>query len=155
MAVVRLWVCVSFFFFFSSRRRHTRYWRDWSSDVCSSDLSCRLPRDGLRRSLRFARNDVERAVIGPAPYRAPFRVHEVEQVVTLPWSHLMQTATHWSMTFGLYWVYRLVAQLLVDPVTSGSDQQPDRVNATMMRTATLCTGALLRCSTAGNLDRLG
>src|SRR3712207_4234795 len=28
----------SFVFFFSSRRRHTRYWRDWSSDVCSSDL---------------------------------------------------------------------------------------------------------------------
>src|SRR3712207_8866997 len=27
------------FFFFSSRRRHTRYWRDWSSDVCSSDLN--------------------------------------------------------------------------------------------------------------------
>src|SRR3712207_9420691 len=27
------------FFFLSSRRRHTRYWRDWSSDVCSSDLS--------------------------------------------------------------------------------------------------------------------
>src|SRR5215203_6292914 len=25
-------------FFFSSRRRQTRYWRDWSSDVCSSDL---------------------------------------------------------------------------------------------------------------------
>src|SRR3712207_8632510 len=31
-------VCFSFFFF-SSRRRHTRYWRDWSSDVCSSDLA--------------------------------------------------------------------------------------------------------------------
>src|SRR3712207_8421432 len=28
-------------FFFSSRRRHTRYWRDWSSDVCSSDLGSR------------------------------------------------------------------------------------------------------------------
>src|SRR5579872_4257583 len=27
-----------FFFFFSSRRRHTRCGRDWSSDVCSSDL---------------------------------------------------------------------------------------------------------------------
>src|SRR6266542_6847459 len=25
------------FFFFSSRRRHTRCYRDWSSDVCSSD----------------------------------------------------------------------------------------------------------------------
>src|SRR5256884_1532843 len=31
--------CVrEFFFFFSSRRRHTRCSRDWSSDVCSSDL---------------------------------------------------------------------------------------------------------------------
>src|SRR5206468_9934342 len=31
------------FFFFSSRRRHTRSDRDWSSDVCSSDLlrACR------------------------------------------------------------------------------------------------------------------
>src|SRR5947209_8851310 len=26
-------------FFFTSRRPHTRYWRDWSSDVCSSDLN--------------------------------------------------------------------------------------------------------------------
>src|SRR6266849_9624869 len=31
-------VLYSFFFFFSSRRRHTRSTRDWSSDVCSSDL---------------------------------------------------------------------------------------------------------------------
>src|SRR2546422_4110173 len=31
--------CVFFFFFFSSRRRHTRCSRDWSSDVCSSDLA--------------------------------------------------------------------------------------------------------------------
>src|SRR5690606_40430052 len=29
----------SSFFFFSSRRRHTRFSRDWSSDVCSSDLA--------------------------------------------------------------------------------------------------------------------
>src|SRR3712207_581403 len=36
-------------FFFSSRRRHTRYWRDWSSDVCSSDLHlCLRPREYLR-----------------------------------------------------------------------------------------------------------
>src|SRR5690625_6712994 len=31
-------VFMSVFFFFSSRRRHTRWPRDWSSDVCSSDL---------------------------------------------------------------------------------------------------------------------
>src|SRR2546430_17473862 len=30
---------VSSFFFFSSRRRHTRFDCDWSSDVCSSDLT--------------------------------------------------------------------------------------------------------------------
>src|SRR3712207_8789451 len=30
--------CMNFYLCFSSRRRHTRYWRDWSSDVCSSDL---------------------------------------------------------------------------------------------------------------------
>src|SRR5437660_12098873 len=35
-----------FFFFFSSRRRHTRWPRDWSSDVCSSDLV--LERERLR-----------------------------------------------------------------------------------------------------------
>src|SRR5215217_317961 len=32
-------IVIIIFFFFSSRRRHTRYWRDWSSDVCSSDLA--------------------------------------------------------------------------------------------------------------------
>src|ERR1039457_3700339 len=31
--------CLSCWFFFSSRRRHTRLQGDWSSDVCSSDLS--------------------------------------------------------------------------------------------------------------------
>src|SRR6266550_5902618 len=34
------------FFFFSSRRRHTRCSRDWSSDVCSSDLRSRPARWG-------------------------------------------------------------------------------------------------------------
>src|SRR5690606_40993042 len=45
-----LFSCV---FFFSSRRRHTRFSRDWSSDVCSSDLLCVLsasPKDTFRPS---------------------------------------------------------------------------------------------------------
>src|SRR3989449_9654854 len=37
---------MSFVFFFSSRRRHTRCSRDWSSDVCSSDLG--PPREELK-----------------------------------------------------------------------------------------------------------
>src|SRR2546429_332821 len=40
MCLRRLLYCC--FFFFSSRRRHTRCSRDWSSDVCSSDLPQRL-----------------------------------------------------------------------------------------------------------------
>src|SRR2546421_356697 len=42
--------CVTYlfsFFFFSSRRRHTRSDRDWSSDVCSSDL-CLLGEHSVR-----------------------------------------------------------------------------------------------------------
>src|SRR5690349_24582080 len=38
-----LLLCFFFFFFFSSRRRHTRSLRDWSSDVCSSDLAPARP----------------------------------------------------------------------------------------------------------------
>src|SRR5215813_3049858 len=50
---------ICFFFFFSSRRRHTRCGRDWSSDVCSSDL---LHRRGLGHDGRRARR-----LRGPAP----------------------------------------------------------------------------------------
>src|SRR3712207_9556740 len=50
--------------FFSSRRRHTRYWRDWSSDVCSSDL---VLTDGV-----FSRPSLPRVLlrrIAPDPTR--------------------------------------------------------------------------------------
>src|SRR2546429_2495390 len=44
-----------FFFFFSSRRRHTRCSRDWSSDVCSSDLSSTTGKreTAIREAARF------------------------------------------------------------------------------------------------------
>src|SRR5699024_11903204 len=48
-------------FFFSSRRRHTRSKRDWSSDVCSSDLTHRIRFTGRRMAMsgfirRYASN---------------------------------------------------------------------------------------------------
>src|SRR2546422_1506710 len=51
------------FFFFSSRRRHTRCSRDWSSDVCSSDLTqtgavYRLRGKGLPRVGEGGRGDL-------------------------------------------------------------------------------------------------
>src|SRR3712207_6990226 len=47
MYCMSMCICLICVFFFSSRRRHTRYWRDWSSDVCSSDLA----RDGWEIAL--------------------------------------------------------------------------------------------------------
>src|SRR5215467_12207549 len=44
------------FFFFSSRRRHTRLQGDWSSDVCSSDLSLGELRVDGRDAVNGARN---------------------------------------------------------------------------------------------------
>src|SRR3712207_9401081 len=62
-------------FFFSSRRRHTRYWRDWSSDVCSSDLGAqcggrllggRLGAGDRRRPVRVRRGRPLAAVVPPS-----------------------------------------------------------------------------------------
>src|SRR5256885_12981239 len=39
LRIGRVWVTSDSVFFFSSRRRHTRLQGDWSSDVCSSDLT--------------------------------------------------------------------------------------------------------------------
>src|SRR3712207_8614589 len=47
--------------FFSSRRRHTRYWRDWSSDVCSSDLYDRFGDDDVLT----LRDDLPEPPVGP------------------------------------------------------------------------------------------
>src|SRR5690349_22112622 len=68
-----------FFFFFSSRRRHTRSLRDWSSDVCSSDLTRATKTTCSRRltppkihSLRILQDAAEIAAADPA-FTARFR----------------------------------------------------------------------------------
>src|SRR6478672_13930986 len=56
---------VDYCFFFSSRRRHTRSDRDWSSDVCSSDLCDRAVEAELAQDReagqRVMRNGADRA----------------------------------------------------------------------------------------------
>src|SRR5206468_7016046 len=56
---------VSLFFFFSSRRRHTRSDRDWSSDVCSSDL------DAVEATQRVHTADIVGMTAGQVRY-GPF-----------------------------------------------------------------------------------
>src|SRR5690625_6072948 len=46
--------CDIAWFFFSSRRRHTRWPRDWSSDVCSSDLT--ISEAQRRRAMELVRD---------------------------------------------------------------------------------------------------
>src|SRR5207248_8200605 len=57
-------ICYDFFFFFSSRRRHTRSYGDWSSDVCSSDLI--MARDGWRAMMH---RRLSRAIRQPEAHR--------------------------------------------------------------------------------------
>src|SRR5947209_236406 len=65
---------VLFFFFFSSRRRHTRYWRDWSSDVCSSDLSAidGLLGTDIARAVESRRCRTADLVAQRATHRVPY-----------------------------------------------------------------------------------
>src|SRR5690606_40603067 len=60
-------------FFFSSRRRHTRFSRDWSSDVCSSDLR-----------LLWARVGVPHCPNCGQPVRRQPATQIVDQVLALP-----------------------------------------------------------------------
>src|SRR5690606_40730109 len=63
-----------FVFFFSSRRRHTRFSRDWSSDVCSSDLAAHAQRAPPERGARGGGGEPGGAELGGAPHlrlRAP------------------------------------------------------------------------------------
>src|ERR1035437_10734207 len=77
MAVICFLVCFFFFFFFSSRRRHTRYWRDWSSDVCSSDLRAHIA-SGPERNKGWLR-----AVFDPKMGAALSAIHDR---VNTPWT---------------------------------------------------------------------
>src|SRR3712207_1781088 len=62
------------FFFFSSRRRHTRYWRDWSSDVCSSDLADIISPEEARRMEPSVNPSLIGAVKVPDASIDPFRL---------------------------------------------------------------------------------
>src|SRR5256884_1952161 len=112
-------------FFFSSRRRHTRCSRDWSSDVCSSDLanvflamyqaetrkgpegvldaSQRVPREAMLYA--YTRNSAramnEQDIIGSVtPGKQADLVLLDRDVLTVPAEELKDTKVIWTMVGG-------------------------------------------------------
>src|SRR5690606_40685200 len=78
--------------FFSSRRRHTRFSRDWSSDVCSSDLAI----GAIFRQSVSAR-------LGPGESAVPFTALALEEADGRPF------VSDWLVEYGIDgWVARLV-----------------------------------------------
>jgi hypothetical protein len=63
--------------------------------------------------------------------RAPFRVHDVVQVVVMPFSHLMHTATHCLISFGSYDGKTAVAHFFAIAVESPSGEHDDMMRATV------------------------
>src|SRR5438874_11145769 len=71
-----------FFFFFSSRRRHTRSLRDWSSDVCSSDLfvhQFRNPQVPVEEVVRDPLSSLAAATLREARLREPRALYGAER----------------------------------------------------------------------------
>src|SRR2546430_11286338 len=85
------------FVFFSSRRRHTRFDCDWSSDVCSSDLSESVRGEQICR-IRWERSGGNGHQIGN---RGMWNRHEIQtgcageigtQTGIFPWTEIEETA---------------------------------------------------------------
>src|SRR2546422_10225566 len=97
--IMMIFTFYCFFFFFSSRRRHTRCSRDWSSDVCSSDLALMRIR---RNQVRAAEPLDEEAAGGHGPVsgvparidleRAFEQLSETSRAVV--WLHDVEGYTH-------------------------------------------------------------
>src|SRR6266498_5239580 len=84
---------LSFFFFFSSRRRHTRCGRDWSSDVCSSDLKrWNLLLKDPQRLLKIINN-----VGRPVQFVFAGKAHPQDQAAKL----ILQEVARWETSAGV------------------------------------------------------
>src|SRR5207249_9682305 len=74
-------IFLALFFFFSSRRRHTRSKRDWSSDVCSSDLATMPPKAATLSVSRARETDSVAAFGGIVALNRPIDVATAGAIV--------------------------------------------------------------------------
>src|SRR5690606_40792572 len=90
------------FFFFSSRRRHTRFSRDWSSDVCSSDLAAQIF-NKMPAKKRYQATP-------PAPQRFGTEAFQKSGETVIRW-----------MGNGGFFINSRGSTLMVDPLLKGFD----------------------------------
>src|SRR5205809_3730028 len=110
-------ICV--FFFFSSRRRHTRCSRDWSSDVCSSDLLSGAERLGVLDDLYPRTPILPPVVVRPFVFALARRAalvpsDEVQRAFWLPLGRLSEPGARREATLTLRGGSRTFPAYLVD-----------------------------------------
>src|SRR5690606_40338987 len=107
------------YFFFSSRRRHTRFSRDWSSDVCSSDLNSTSqvrPRSSMEASRKKGRDYTD----PPPETQGRWRAARAEARITPPpqlWPIIRGSDARWPNR-------RSHADLTIPPTTTRANLCP-------------------------------
>src|SRR6266496_5619826 len=137
-------MCIVFFFFFSSRRRHTRSLRDWSSDVCSSDLrGLLLANVAWADSMGGAKWDSARrpiAELGGAVWADHYHVWRMdwdEREIRLYVDSLLLNTTPLDSTFNgagrppnpLRQPHHLLLSLAIGGRNGGEDRKSTRLNS--------------------------
>src|SRR3989449_545369 len=104
---------VSGWFFFSSRRRHTRCSRDWSSDVCSSDLVQGLTgrAQGHPEDFPFVVEEADLALVARIPERLPALRGWLDQISVVTDAGRAPEIRH---RIGVLWIVVEALEVLVD-----------------------------------------
>src|SRR2546422_8362797 len=129
---------MQYVFFFSSRRRHTRCSRDWSSDVCSSDLripgagvTLEHPDSGLKRAtITDARGEFHFEFLAPGEYRLRINAAGFAERITEVSVSVSSRPTV-SIVMGLKKVQETV---VVDEDRPSLTAQPIETNSTVEKT---------------------
>src|SRR6266542_6743329 len=131
-----------FFFFFSSRRRHTRCYRDWSSDVCSSDLEQAFSYTFAPRTVNGQQVGLNKGLVGFGSNTSRgvldnIAVQAVPPQVTLDWTEYFEDG---------------LADQFTGPQTGAWSVRGGRYGASGYAIATLDLGAPIRATSYSEID---
>src|SRR6266508_1119801 len=133
-------------FFFSSRRRHTRWPRDWSSDVCSSDLIGRAEEGRLS-----FKNELHRAYVYYAMGKDRRRYHHAQLAQRLAGSQdrnhlqpMLELAHHFICAGMQHQAMETALQAAEVAIARGAPREAERVLTRLLRTYAVTPDSKLR-----------